>query len=141
MTFAAIDSTPIVSFLIWLVVIAALCAIVYVGYLYVGLMKTIYLTFELGLTVVWFWATLWQLSLMNEPTSDGGTLIGAFVFLAFGIGTAWMLCNEVITTARTQFHLELNLFRRYQVREKLAARFATHGSAEAPEVPFDLPEE
>ena len=124
--------------LIWIVGSALVIAMHYFGFRYLGVMKTSFLSFELGLTIVWFWATAWQFSLMNEPTSDGGTIIGGLVFLAFGIGTAWMLCHEAITTARSDFGVELNLFRRFKVAEKLAARM---GPTDPQEVPYDLPQE
>ncbi len=123
---------------LWAVGIVLFCALIYVAAKFVGVMKAAFLGFELALTILWFWATAWQLSIRNEPTSDGGTIIGALLFLAFGIGTAWMLCHEIITTARNQFGLELNLFRRYHVMERLAMR----QTAVVPqEVPFDLPPE
>ena len=124
--------------LIWIGGSALVSAMLYFGTRYLGMMKTIFLSFELGLTIVWFWATFWQFSLMNEPTSDGGTIIGGLVFLAFGIGTGWMLVHEAFTTARNDFGVDLNLFRRFKVGEKLASRM---GPAGPQEVPYDLPQE
>jgi hypothetical protein len=117
---------------------------VYYGIKYVGMMKTIYLAFEFLLTVLWYWATWWQLSIMGSPTSDYGTWVGAFLFFAFAVGTTWMLCHEVVTTARNQFHIELNLFRRLRLGEKLAARMGEPEPQAAPkpyEIPLNMPEE
>lgn len=138
MTLAYLYLSPFEQTFIWLGSILVIGAMLYFGNRYLGTMKTIFLMFELALTILWFWATAWQLSILNEPTSDGGTFIGALVFLALGVGTGWMLCNEAITTARNEFGFELNLFRRYHVMEKLAARM---GPAEPHEAPFDLPQE
>ncbi len=140
MQVVAVLSTAQQNLLTWVAIIV-FCALVVVAARFVGVMKSLYLGFELALTILWFWATAWQWGIRNEPTSDGGTIVGALVFLAFGIGTAWMLCNEIITTARTQFGVELNLFRRYRLMEKLAARMATNAPAGPQEVPFDLPPE
>jgi hypothetical protein len=123
--------------LLWWVGSIGFCALVAIAARFVGMMKSIYLGFELALTILWFWATIWQWDIRNAPTSDGGTLIGGLVFLAFGIGTAWMLFNEIITTARNQFGVELNLFRRYHVGEMLADRAVTVPQ----DIPFDLPPE
>ncbi|MBA3826162.1 MAG: hypothetical protein H0X24_19965, partial [Ktedonobacterales bacterium] len=64
---------PFVTLILWIVAIVAACAIGYALSLAVGMMKSIFLLFEVGLTVVWFWAALWQFALMREPNSDGGT--------------------------------------------------------------------
>lgn len=126
------------TFLLWVAAIAASLAIVYAVSLLVGMMKAIFLLFEVGLTVVWFWAAIWQFALMRDPGSDGGTFIGGLLFLVFGILTLWMLCNEVITTARDQFGIELNLFRRFRVMERLAAN-APERPAHAHDIPLNLP--
>jgi hypothetical protein len=129
---------PFVTFLLWIVAVAAAIGVGYVVSLFVGLMKAIFLLFELGLTIVWFWAAIWQFSLMREANSDGGTFIGGLLFLAFGVGTGWMLCNEIITTARNQFGVELNLFRRFNVMERLAAKVPDR-PAQARDIPLNLP--
>ena len=129
---------PFFTVVFWLVAIAASLALIYVLSLVVDMMKAIFLLFEAGLTVVWFWAALWQFSLMHETGSDGGTFIGALLFLVFGVLTLWMLCNEVITTARTQFGVELNLFRRFKIMERLAATVPER-PAHANDIPLNLP--
>jgi hypothetical protein len=125
---------------LWVVGVVLFLALVYGAAKLVGVMKAAFLGFELALTLLWFWAAAWQFGIRNEPTSDGGTIIGALLFLAFGIGTAWMLCHEIITTARNQFGIELNLLRRYHVMERLAARM-TATAVVPQEAPFDLPPE
>jgi hypothetical protein len=129
---------PFFTFVFWLVAIAASIAITYALALVVGMMKAIFLLFELALTAVWLWAAVWQFSLMRDPGSDGGTFIGGLLFLVFGILTLWMLCNEVITTARTQFGVELNLFRRFKIMERLAAN-APERPTHAHDIPLNLP--
>ncbi len=129
---------PFVTFLLWVAGTAAAVAIAYAVSLLVGWMKAIFLLFELGLTVVWFWAAIWQFSLMHQPGSDGGTFIGGLLFLVFGILTGWMLCNEIITTSRAQFGVELNLFRRFKVMERLAATMPERPAA-ARDIPLNLP--
>jgi hypothetical protein len=125
--------------LMWIIGIGAI-VLVAVAARYVGTMKALYLGFELGLTILWFWAMFWQFGITSDSTSDWGTVVGAFTFMAFGIGTGWMLIHEIITTARQRFGVELNLFRRYHVFERLAARM---GPAPEPshDVPLSLPPE
>ena len=76
---------PFLTIVFWLLAIAASIAVTYVLALAVGMMKAIFLLFELALTVVWLWAAFWQFSLMREPGSDGGTFIGGLLFLVFGV--------------------------------------------------------
>ena len=129
-------ANAVTTTLLWLVALVALGAVAYVISAYVGLMKTIFLLFELGLTVLWYWAAIWQFSLVSQPGGDGGTFIGALLFLVFGVLTSWMLCNEIIKTARDQFGVELNLIRRYKLMEKLAARTPERPASD---LPLNLP--
>jgi hypothetical protein len=131
-------ANAVTTTLTWLVILAVLGYALVLVSSYVGMMKTIYLSFELGLTIVWYWAAIWQFSLVHHPQSDGGTFIGGLLFLVFGVLTSWMLCTEIIKTVREQFNFELNLFRRYKLMEKLAQR-TPERPAHAQDLPLNLP--
>ena len=57
-------------------------------------MRIAFLSFEFVSTVIWMWAAIWMFTLFAQKNGDYGTIIGGLLFLAFGVGTAWMLVNE-----------------------------------------------
>ncbi len=63
-------------------------------------MRWIFLSFEVMLTVVWFWATYGMYTILASGNGDGGTFIGMLLFLAFGVGTAIMLGRELYLLVR-----------------------------------------
>ena len=69
-------------------------------------MRWIFLAFESTLTVVWFWATWWMLTIIGNHDGDYGTVIGMLLFLAFAVGTAWMLVHEIRDLIRQRSRMQ-----------------------------------
>jgi hypothetical protein len=69
-------------------------------------MRWIFLAFETMLTFVWLWATVWMLSLLLHHDGDWGTFVGMLLFLAFGVGTGWMLLHEILTLVRQRASMQ-----------------------------------
>jgi hypothetical protein len=63
-------------------------------------MRVIFLSFEAILTAIWFWSTFWMIDLLANHQGDWGTVVGMLLFLAFGVGTAWMLVHELLLMSR-----------------------------------------
>ncbi len=82
-------------------------------------MRPIFITFEAGLTILWFWfaANTFDLFIQYQhnpymETPDYGTAIGGALFLALGLLTLGMLVNEFFDFMRRRFNIELNPLRR-----------------------------
>jgi hypothetical protein len=59
-------------------------------------MRFAFLTFEAVLTIVWYVSAIWMFGMVSRGDGDWGTIVGGLLFLAFGIGTTWMLVHEAI---------------------------------------------